>query len=155
MTKFAVTRRVPYKVEQIYTIAGDVEAYKEFVPLVKRSTIRNRKDLGGGREEFDCELMITYKKLGISETFVSHVTVDPVEKVVKAHSNEGPVKSLDCEWRILEAAEGGTEIQFAVDYTLKSRSMQFLLSGMFDFMVRKLMTAFEQRAEKLYGSRAA
>ena len=43
-------------------------------------------------------------------------------------------------------SNGGCEIEFTVDYALKSRSLQFLLSGMFDLVVRKIMNAFEARA---------
>ncbi len=151
MTKFTVTRRVPFSPEQIYAIAIDVAAYKEFVPLLTGSTVRNRRPMPGGGESFDADLTISYKKLNISETLSSRVELDPVNRIVRAHANEGPVKSLDSEWKIVPTGEGQSEIQYSVDYTLKSRSLQFLLSGMFDLMVRRILVAFEQRARKVYG----
>ncbi|MGQ0484854.1 MAG: type II toxin-antitoxin system RatA family toxin [Hyphomicrobiales bacterium] len=151
MTKFNVTRRVPYNADQIFAIAVDVGAYREFLPLVTRSTVRNRKPKPGGGETFDAALTIAYKKLNISETLASRVEIDPANRTVKAHCEEGPVKFLDSEWRIAAAGDNESDIQFSVDYTLKSRSLQFLLSGMFDLMVRRIMKAFEQRAHKLYG----
>jgi ribosome-associated toxin RatA of RatAB toxin-antitoxin module len=39
-----------------------------------------------------------------------------------------------------------------VDYELKSHLLQMLLSGMFDHAAKKVMAAFEARAEKLYNS---
>jgi coenzyme Q-binding protein COQ10 len=85
----------------------------------------------------------------------SEVVVDPGAYSVTAKSSEKPVKSLATEWKILPGANGGADIQFNVDYTLHSKSLQFLLSGMFDMMVRRIMSAFEERARKLYGSAAA
>jgi ribosome-associated toxin RatA of RatAB toxin-antitoxin module len=46
-------------------------------------------------------------------------------------------------------------VNYSVDYTLKSRTLQFLLNGMFDLAMRKIMAAFEKRAAMLYGSKAA
>lgn len=155
MTKYSLTRRVPYSMEQVFKIAGDVANYKEFVPLVKKSAVRNKKTLPDGRTTFDAEIAVAYSKLGIHETMTSKVTVDPVAQVVTSHCSDGPVKSLDSEWKFVKVDAKTTEIQFTVDYTLKSRSLQFLISGMFDMMLRKVMRAFEQRAHKLYGPVAA
>ncbi|MFT3986785.1 type II toxin-antitoxin system RatA family toxin [Aestuariivirga sp.] len=155
MSTFKVSRHVPYTVDQIFEVASNVGHYNQFIPLVKKSIITNAQDLPDGRRSFMADLHFAYKKLGISDVLRSHVTVDPATHSVKATSNEGPVKSLVSEWRITPGANGGSDITFMVDYTLKSRSLQFLLSGMFDLAVRKIMNAFEERAKKLYGSPAA
>ena len=155
MTKYSLTRRVNYSPEQIYHIAGDVAAYKEFLPLIKKSDVHNITRLPGGRIAFDAELTIAYKKLGIRETMTSKVVLDPADMTVKTSCADGPVKSLESEWKLVPAGPAGTEIQFTVDYTLKSRSLQFLISGMFDMLLRKILTAFELRAQKLYGAAAA
>ncbi|NJM29400.1 MAG: hypothetical protein HC855_04185 [Rhizobiales bacterium] len=63
----------------------------------------------------------------------------------------GAVKSLVSVWKIMPSPQGGADIEYAVDFTMNSRSMQFLLSGMFDLAVRKVMGAFEERARMLYG----
>jgi coenzyme Q-binding protein COQ10 len=153
MTKFSVSRRVPYTPDQVFGIASNVEDYRHFLPLVKASSVRNRVTRDDGVVEFDSTIQIAYHKLGISESLTSHVTVDPGSRVVRSTSNEGPVTSLTAEWRIAEAP-GGAEIHFTVDYTLRSRSMQFLISGMFDMLVRRILNAFEERARKLYGAAA-
>jgi coenzyme Q-binding protein COQ10 len=71
---------------------------------------------------------------------------------VTAQSSEGPVKYLNSEWKLLSQTSNSCEIQFTVDYELKSRSMQFILSGMFDMIVRRIFSAFVDRATKLYGA---
>jgi len=78
-----------------------------------------------------------------------------VKRLVTAHSKEGAVKHLDTQWKIVSTGANSCEIDFTVDYALKSRSLQFLVSGMFDLVVRKIMNAFEERARKLYGQAAA
>jgi ribosome-associated toxin RatA of RatAB toxin-antitoxin module len=76
MPKFNITRRVPFTVEQVFDVASDVENYRHFLPLVRRSVVRNRATLADGREAFDAELSVLYKKLGISETMACKVIVD-------------------------------------------------------------------------------
>ena len=102
MTKYSLTRRVPYSMEQVFKITGDVANYKEFVPLVKKSIVRNKKALPDGRTTFDAEIAVAYSKLGIHETMTSKVTVDPLGQIVKSHCSDGPVKSLDSEWKLVK-----------------------------------------------------
>ena len=155
MPKFNVSRKVPYSVDQVFAISADVAQYRTFLPLVSRSVVRSRERLPDGRETFDADLTVIYKKLGIEETLTSRVVVDRSKHTVTAQSSDGPVKHLNSEWRILPAGPGQSEINFTVDYQLKSRTLQFVLSGMFDMVVRKIMSSFEERAHKLYGESTA
>jgi coenzyme Q-binding protein COQ10 len=139
----------------VFLIARDVKSYREFLPLIKRSAERNHTTLEDGRECFDGELLISYPKLGIQEVMTSRVTVDPRGLRVRAESNQNPVERLVAEWTISPKGDIGCDITFHVDYKLKSRTLQFILSGMFDLAVRKMMNAFEQRARALYGAGAA
>jgi coenzyme Q-binding protein COQ10 len=151
MPQFSVTRSVPYSAEQVFAIARDVARYKEFLPLVRRSLVRNAVTAEDGIETFEGELTVAYEKLRIEEVMTSRVTVDPKVLTVTARSNQGPMKHLVSEWRIVPTGENRCDINFEVDYQLKSRTLQFVLSGMFDLAVRKVMSAFEERARVLYG----
>ncbi len=81
MTKFTVSRHVAYSADQVYAIASDVSSYRHFLPLMKKSDVFNDKDNPDGTREFDAELMISYKKLGINETMRSHVVANDAENV--------------------------------------------------------------------------
>jgi coenzyme Q-binding protein COQ10 len=151
MPNFSVSRSVPYTADQVFAIARDVARYKEFLPLVKRSIVRGAKTDEQGREYFEGELTVAYDKLRIEEVMVSRVTVDPAALTVTARSDQGPVKHLVSEWKIVPTGDNRCDINFTVDYTLKSKMLQMVLSGMFDMAVRKVMSAFEDRARKLYG----
>ena len=151
MPQFSVTRSVPYSAEQVFAIARDVARYKDFLPLVKRSLVRNAVMKDDGRETFEGELTVAYDKLRIEEIMTSLVTVDPKALTVTARSNQGPVKHLVSEWKIVATGENRCDINFSVDYELKSRMLQMVFSGMFDMAVRKVMSAFEERARVLYG----
>lgn len=151
MPKFSVSRSVPYTAEQVFAIARDVARYKEFLPLVKRSIVRGARTDAQGLEHFEGELTVAYDKLRIEEVMTSRVTVDPAALTVTARSDQGPVKHLVSEWKIVPTGDTRCDINFTVDYTLKSKMLQMVLSGMFDMAVRKVMSAFEERARALYG----
>lgn len=152
MPKFSATHRVDFTPEQIFAVVADVGNYKEFLPLVERSTVRNRKPPVDGNETFSADLLVGYKKLGIQETFSSQVQTNLKEFSVNAVSTGHAIKKLISSWQIAAVGEGKSDITFAVDYEMKSPMLQMLMKGMFDMAARKIMSAFEVRAEKLYKS---
>ena len=64
---------------------------------------------------------------------------------------DGPLKYLHNEWSFSPAANGGTDLGFAVDFAFKSRLFEALAGQMFDRALRRMTSAFEQRANALYG----
>ena len=152
MPKFSTTHRVDFTPQQIFAVVADVGSYKEFLPLIERSTVRNRKPAVDGNENFGADLLVGYKKMGIQETFSSQVKTSLKNLSVSAVSTGHAVKKLVSSWQITAVEGGKSEITFAVDYEMKSPMLQMLMRGMFDMAARKIMSAFEARAEKLYRS---
>ena len=152
MPKFSTTHRVDFTPDQIFAVVADVGSYKEFLPLVERSTVRNRKPAVDGTENFGADLLVGYKKMGIQETFSSQVQISLKDLSVSAVSSGNAVKKLISSWQISALEDGKSEITFAVDYELKNPMLQMIMKGMFDSAARKIMGAFEARAEKLYRS---
>jgi coenzyme Q-binding protein COQ10 len=147
MPHFGKKRTLTITADQAYAIAADVAAYKEFIPLVQRSTRQG----SGGHENFDAELVVAYDKLRLRETFVSAVTLAPDSRTVTARSSDGPIKHMETVWRITPVSAGSCEVSFTVDYALRSLPMQFMVGQVFDFAVQKIMASFEARGEALYG----
>lgn len=152
MPKFSTTHRVDFTPEQIFAVVADVGRYNEFLPLVERSTVRNRKPPVDGNENFGADLLVGYKKMGIQETFSSQVQTSLKDLSVNTISSGNAVKKLISSWQIVAMEGGKSEITFAVDYEMKSPMLQMLMKGMFDSAARKIMGAFESRAAKLYRS---
>ncbi len=152
MPKFSTTRRVDFTPQQIFAVVADVGSYKEFLPLVERSTVRNRKPAVDGHENFGADLLVGYKRMGIEESFSSQVQTSLTDLSVNAVSTGNAVKKLVSSWKISAADGGKAEITFAVDYEMKSPMLQMIMKGLFDSAVRKIMGAFEARAAKLYKS---
>lgn len=152
MPKFSTTHRVDFTPQQIFAVVADVGNYKEFLPLVERSTVRNRNPAVDGNENFGADLLVGYKKMGIQESFSSQVQTSFKDLSVNAVSSGNAVKKLISSWKIAAVEDGKSEITFAVDYEMKSPMLQMIMKGMFDSAARKIMNAFEARAAKLYKS---
>src|SRR5207253_4083288 len=84
------------------------------------------------------------------ERFTSRVVKERPERICVDYI-EGPLKYLHNEWRFDRAADGGTDVHFSVDFAFKSRLFESLAGAMFDRALRRMITAFEQRAAALYG----
>jgi len=152
LPRFTATRRVNFSPQQIFDVVADVGSYKEFLPLVERSTVRNRKPAVDGYESFNADLVIGHKKMGIHESFSSQVETSSANLSVNAVSSGNAVKKLISSWQITSVEGNKSDITFAVDYEMKSHLLQILLSRMFDHVAKKVMGAFEARAEELYNS---
>jgi coenzyme Q-binding protein COQ10 len=146
-----LTRRMEYSPEQLFMVVADVAKYKEFLPLVERSTVRDRKPGEVGCESFSADLVVAHEKLRIREEFASQVETNRPGLKVSAISSGNAVKRLQSTWQIA-AAGTESEIIFTVDYELKNPMLQMILGGMFDMAAQKILGAFEARARALYGT---
>ena len=84
------------------------------------------------------------------ERFTSRVVKERPTRICVDYV-EGPLKYLHNEWKFERAADGGTDVGFSVDFAFKSRLFETLAGSMFDRALRRMTTAFEQRAAALYG----
>ena len=148
VTIFHTTRRIAFAPEHVLAIVADVASYPAFLPLCSGARVWDENDLGNGRRSFRASLDIEYPKLRLKETFVSDVVVDAKRLTIRATSNEGPVKHIDTRW-LFSQARGGCDIDFHLDYQMSSRWLQLAMGAGVDIAVRKIMTAFEERAHVL------
>ncbi|MGH6875073.1 MAG: type II toxin-antitoxin system RatA family toxin [Aestuariivirgaceae bacterium] len=151
MTHIRLARWMPFEPQQLFPIVARVEDYRLFVPLCEESRVWNRTIGVDLAERFQAELTIVYPKLAIRERFTSTVVADPYRLTVRATSHERPFKQLESNWT-LHPARDGTEIEMLLNYAMASRTLQLLLSGLFDHAMRKVMAAFEARARGLITS---
>ena len=63
---------------------------------------------------------------------------------------EGPFRYLTNKWRFLPHPDG-CEIDFYVDFEFNSRLLQSVIETLFTEAVKRMVKAFEDRADVLYG----
>ena len=154
MTTHAEKRVVPYTSEQMFTLIADIESYPEFLPWCAASRIRSRT-ADGPREIVEGDLVISFKVF--REKFGSRVTLDPVGRTILVSYLDGPFRHMNNHWKFTDLDGGTCEIDFFVDFEFRSRTLQALIGLVFDEAMRRVVRAFEARAQALYGdgSRAA
>ena len=150
MAEVSLKKAVALSAHEAFSIAADVASYKEFVPLVSRSTIRGAVTEKGDIKNFAADLMVAYDKLGMSESFTSQVEVNAVARTVVATSQDGPMKSLKAVWQITPIDGARSTVAIDIDYEFKSKLMQMAAGGMMNRAVAKVMDAFEERGRQLY-----
>jgi len=150
MPQFSLTRRLPFRPAELYAIAADVPNYPRFVPLCVGARVWDERTDSDGRSHFRAAIDLAYPRLRLSETLTSEVTADPVAVAVQAVSKAAPAKFLDNRWLFHDLGPAGTDVDFYLAYELRSWTLQLMVSGMFDYAARKIITAFESRAHALY-----
>ena len=143
MPRHSETRHLPYTPEQLFDLVADVQRYNEFLPWVVAVRVRS-----SSAQETVADLVVGFN--AFKERFTSRVMKDPPNRIC-VDSVEGPLKYLHNEWKFDRAADGGTNVNFSVDFAFKSRLFETLAGSMFDRALRRMTAAFEQRAAALYG----
>ncbi len=63
----------------------------------------------------------------------------------------GPMKYLSNHWKFIDEGDGTCTIDFFVDFEFKNKILQNLIGVFFNEVVQRMVGAFEQRANDLYG----
>lgn len=145
-------RRVPYAPDDMYALVSDIERYPEFLPWTAATRIRSRTPLEDGVGEMvDADMIISFRVF--RERFGSRVTLLPEERQIDVAYLDGPFRHMRNRWRFLPNEDGSTTIDFFVDFEFKSWALQQLIGVVFDQAMRRVVAAFEARAEELYGEK--
>ena len=135
-------RNLPYGAEAMYDLVADVARYHEFLPWV--TAVRIRSD---SETEMIADLIVGFKSL--REKFASRV-VKSRPRAIHVDYLDGPLKYLRNEWTF-EPTPTGCTVDFSVDFAFRNRLFEALAGQVFDQALRKMIGAFETRADALYG----
>ena len=137
-------RILPYTPEQVYQLVADVERYPEFLPWCVACRKTQTHENG-----FDADLAIGFKM--VREKFSSRVVLNPIDKVEVVYK-DGPFKHLSNSWSFSATEDGkGCVVDFYLDFEFRSLMLQKIIGVLFEEAVRRMVSAFEVRAEHLYG----
>jgi coenzyme Q-binding protein COQ10 len=137
-------RSLPHNAAQMYDLVADVRLYPEFLPWV--SAIRIRKD---DECEMLADMIVGFKSL--RETFSSRVVKTPKSSIIVDYL-DGPMKHLHNAWSFEDVEGGGSIVEFTVDFSFRNRVFEALAGQFFDSALRKMTTAFVERADALYAA---
>lgn len=150
MPQFETRHIVQHSPERMFDLVADVERYPEFVPLCEALHVRGHRDNGDGTSILVADMTVAYKLF--RETFTSRVTLMRERGEILVEYLDGPFRHLENRWSFRPAGQGGCEVGFFIAYEFKSRTLSALMAAMFDRAFRKFSTAFEERADRVYGA---
>ncbi|QQN61447.1 type II toxin-antitoxin system RatA family toxin [Bradyrhizobium diazoefficiens] len=153
MPKFSSKRRVNHSASEMFDLVADVERYPEFVPLCSALKIRQRIEKPDGTEVLIADMTVSFKL--VKESFTSRVTLDRANLKIRVEYLKGPFSNLENRWTFEpKGHEDGNDVcdvGFYLAYEFKSRMLAMLMGSMFDAAFARFSTAFEKRADAVYG----
>jgi len=136
----------------MFDLVADVDQYPQFVPLCSALRVKKRTPAEDGTEVLVADMTVAYKF--VRETFTSRVTLDRQNLKILVAYLDGPFSKMENRWTFKPAGEKSCEVEFAIDYEFKSRTLGMLMGAMFETAFRRFSAAFEARADKVYGKAA-
>ena len=131
----------------MFALVADIARYPEFLPWVIALRLRSDSEY-----ESVADMIVGFK--GLRESFSCRVHKQR-PTVVSVSYIDGPMRHLSNEWHFEPAEGGGCRVDFMVDFSFRSRMFEALAGQMFDKALRKMIAAFETRADDLYGAGSA
>jgi coenzyme Q-binding protein COQ10 len=138
------SRIVPYSSEQLFDMVMDIEKYPEFLPWCIGARVNSRTKNG-----VEADVLIGYKMF--REKFSSRVHFTR-PKEVEVEYLKGPMRHLHNKWVFKDMKTGQCQIDFYVDFSLKTKMFENLVDQFFQKALVKMINAFELRAIDLYGA---
>ena len=145
MPKASVKRLIDNKKDKLIDFVLDIEKYPEFVPFCQGSKVYERKQDG------DLTLIIADLTIGkgpFVDTYKSNVKFNKKDNTIFVTNIDGPLNYLENNWKFVEQGKL-TEVTFDVDFEIKNKFLNILMTKSFQFGLDKIADAFQKRAESL------
>ncbi len=140
--KTVASETVPFTARQMYDLVVDMDSYPKFIPWCAAASKRDETE-----SQFVAEITFTFK--GMRETFRTLDKVVPGEKV-EISLMSGPFRRLNSTWRFIPTTDGGSRIDFSIDFQFKNKLMDLALGSVFGQASKKMVACFRKRAFELY-----
>lgn len=144
-------RTVPFSAREVYAVVADVDSYADFVPWCTESLVTDRAD---------SLCMIARLSVGfraLSESYSSVVTLDPGRSVKVDVPRSNLFDYLVNDWTFKplcsDPDEKMSELSFHLRFAFRNPLYQQATDLFFEQVARQMVSAFEGRCHRLYGSR--
>ena len=135
-------RIIKHTPSNLFKLVSDVKRYPEFLPWCLGARVKNNRE-----NNFEADLIIGFKIY--REIYSSEISLDNINKKIIVNYKDGPFEHLDNYW-VFKDNMKGCEVEFMVDFKFKSVFLQTLMETLFSEAVRRMVGAFEKRANELF-----
>ena len=145
MPKASVTRHIAREKKKLIDFVLDIEKYPEFIPFCIDSKVYERNDK---KDEIAIVADLTIGKKPFVDTYKSDVRYKKKDDLIHVTNIGGPLKHLENNWKFIQK-ENITEVHFDVDFQIKNKLLDMIMTKSFEFGLNKIADAFQERAEKI------
>ena len=150
MPKASVKRLIDNRKDKLIEFVLDIEKYPEFIPFCENSKIYERNDNG---DSINIIADLSIGKGPFKDTFKSDVKFNKKDDHIHVVNIEGPLNYMENNWKFIEKGNWTngykTEVFFDIDFELKNKFLNILMSKSFQYGLEKIADAFQKRAESL------
>ena len=148
MPRASVKRLIECEKNYLIDLVLDIESYPTFVPYCIDAKIHEKNETG---DFVNIIADLTIGKGLFKDTYKSDVRFNKKNNSIYVTNIGGPLKHLDNKW-IFEDHKKGTEIYFDVDFEIKNKFLNIIMTTSFQYGLDKIADAFQKRANQLYKS---
>ncbi len=149
MPKASVKRTINCSKEDLINLVLNIEDYPKFIPYCLNAKIYENKF---ENEDQTIIADLTIGKGPFKDTYKSNVKYNKKEDVIFVKNIDGPLKYLENKWHFKNIGKL-TEVSFDVDFELKNKFLNILMTKSFKYGLDKIADAFQKRAEELFNNR--
>ena len=150
MPKASVNRLINNRKDKLIEFVLDIEKYPEFIPFCENSKIYEKNDVGN---TINIIADLTIGKGPFKDTFKSDVKYNKKNDHIHVVNIEGPLNYMENNWKFFEKGNltNGykTEVFFDIDFEVKNKFLNILMTKSFQYGLEKVADAFQKRAESL------
>ena len=146
MPQASVKRLIEADKQKLIELVLDIEKYKDFIPYCLDSKVYERNDKG---DKIFIVADLTIGKGIFKDTYKSDVKYNKLNNTIYVTNIDGPLKYLENVWKFTEK-DNITEVSFDVDFELKNKFLNILMTKSFNYGLNKIADAFQNRAEELF-----
>ena len=136
--------RVPYTTEQMFDLVNDIEQYPKFLHWCRGARI-------GLKQGNTVEATLDIGVLGFHQSFRTRNTLERPHRI-GIDLVSGPFRRLRGEWRFVAAPDGGSDISLTLAFEVTLSPFGAVFAKVFEELAAAQMTAFTERAGKIYGA---
>lgn len=146
MPKASIKRLIECKKEDLIKLVLDIEKYPEFIPFCYDAKIYESVETS---KNIKIIADLTIGKGPFKDTYKSNVTFNKNENSIYVENIDGPLNHLENSWLFKEQNKA-TEVSFDIDFEIKNKFLNTIMSASFQFGLENIADAFQKRAEKLF-----
>ena len=146
MPSASIKKKIPCSKKNLIEMVLDIEKYPEFVPWCLGGKIHDKIDKG---DIIEIKADLTIGKSFFKDTYKSFVIYNKPKDSIHVTNMDGPLKHLKNEWFFRQDGDL-SEVEFHVDFELKNKILNLLMTKSFNVGLKKIADAFEKRAIELF-----